>query len=80
MGCYVNSLRLDLPEHYQLSIDEYATVLQQKISTWFNSSTPFSLLGLVDIKASVMDAANLNTYGFRHDFLIQKLVSILTKK
>lgn len=74
MGCYVNSLRLDLPAHYQLSIDEYAKVLQQKISTWFNSSAPFSLLGLVNIKASVMDAANLNTYGFRHDFLIQKLL------
>lgn len=74
MGCYVNSIKLDLPEHYNLSVDAYAKSLQQKIKDWFNSSDPFSLLALLDIKSSVMDAVNLNIYGLRNDFLIQKLL------
>lgn len=74
MGCYVNSIKLDLPKHYKLSIDAYARTLQQKVLTWFNSSEPLSLLGLVAIKPSVIDAVNLNSYGLRRDFLIQKLL------
>ncbi|BDS11131.1 condensation domain-containing protein [Aureispira anguillae] len=74
MGCYVNSIKLDLPKHYEQPIEVYAQALQQKVSEWFDSMEPLSLLTLLDIKASVMDAANLNKYGLRKDWLIQKLI------
>lgn len=74
MGCYVNSIKLDLPKDYQQPMDAYAQNLQQKVSQWFGSAEPLSLLTLVDIKSSVMDAANLNKYGLRKDWLIQKLI------
>lgn len=74
LGCYVNTIKLDLPKDYQPSVPQYAQELQQTISNWFNSSEPLNLLDLADIKASVMDAANLNKYGIRSDWLIQKLI------
>lgn len=74
MGCYVNSIKLDLPEHYTSNIHQFSQSLQKKVTNWFASDEPMGLLNLVDINASVMDAANLNKYGLRKDWLIQKLI------
>lgn len=74
MGSYVSSIRFDLPEHYTTPIGDYATLLQKKIATWFQSSAMFNLLTLEQVHPNLFDAANLNKYNVQQDWLVQKLI------
>ncbi|MGH1339793.1 MAG: hypothetical protein ACRBFS_26980 [Aureispira sp.] len=74
MGSYVSSIRFDLPKHTTASVSDYATQLQKKIGDWFQSSAMFDVLTMDQIHPNLIDAANLNKYAVRQDWLIQRLI------